>query len=401
MSFGGVRAIISGEVKAIDNLLAWSGGLPGNYPWRLRELRTSTPFLDFVMVAKHGLTVVPQKRQLVLIFGAASPSVSPLEQIVGDFAESPSAVATRIHQHVLHYSKQCLGSGDLERAGSYGRVLEAGAKATDDIPLRKEAASILLQVARGQLELGESSRAIQSFLHLRQSTFSELGDTQLVAEMSYYQGVAAQRLEAQGDMRFDPQFYFEFCIDTFPPGIESEILDEAKKCLAANFVHKAVDLDDTDRLNELGDQFDQQGNVDLAEQMYRKSATLGSRGGTLKLGMLLEKLERDDEAEVFYRQAADLGVVTGMNLLGMLLEKQARDDEAEEVLRTGAAHGSAFSVSLLGVLFEGQGKDAEAEDMYRKGADLGDETGSTLLNNLLKKRERDEAMKQYRARLRS
>ena len=285
MSFGGIKALVSGEVNAIDRLLNWSGRNTKGFPWQLREFRNTTPFLDFVQVGKYGLIVVPRKRRLILIFGASGPSSSPTELTVGDYKEEPSVVVNRIHTAVAQYSKQCLDSGDIERAGSYARVLDTAAEATGDVVLRQEAATILFRVGRKQLDSGELSRSIQTFLHLGQYTFKELGDPQREAEMYYYQGVAAQRLEAKGDTRFDTQFYFELSIKTFPPGIESEILDDAKKRLAEHLVQKASDLGDADRLNELGEQFEQQGQDELAEQMYRKTAELGSSVGIVGVGV--------------------------------------------------------------------------------------------------------------------
>lgn len=228
----GVAVSILGEVKAIGLLLRWSESTASNYPWQLLKFPNGTPFLQIRVSDPFGLIVIPRHKQRVLIFDDADPGSIPTEQVLGGYADDPPAVVGRINAMVEWFAKKCLDAGDLDRAVAYARTLDQCAKAVRNSELRLSAGDLIVEVGRQQIDNDQPRRAIQTLLYAGQQVYDQIGNSRRAAMTRYWQGRAAEALIESGESDMDPATYYELCIEKFPEGIESEMLDDAVERLS-------------------------------------------------------------------------------------------------------------------------------------------------------------------------
>jgi TPR repeat protein len=94
---------------------------------------------------------------------------------------------------------------------------------------------------------------------------------------------------------------------------------------AEDWYRKAADLGDSDAAFNLGNLLHEAGNLEEAEDWYRKAADLGDSDAAFNLGNLLHEAGNLEEAEDWYRKAADLGDSDAFRALGQI------DDTAEPI----------------------------------------------------------------------
>jgi tetratricopeptide (TPR) repeat protein len=80
----------------------------------------------------------------------------------------------------------------------------------------------------------------------------------------------------------------------------------------------------------------EQGEVDDAEQWYRKAAGAGDTDAMFNLATLLRKQGKERQAEQWFRKAADAGNTRAMANLGVLLAEQGEEDQALQWYRKAA-----------------------------------------------------------------
>lgn len=223
---------IFGEVKAIGFLLRWSESAAIDYPWHLLKFPNGTPFLQIRVSDPFGLIVIPRNKQRVLIFDDADQGSIPTEQLLGGYNDDPATVAGRIHATIEWFAKKCLAAGDLDRALAYARTLDQCAKATKEDVLRLRAGDMIVEVGREQIDKGQPRRAVQTLLYAGQQVYDQIGNSRRAAMTRYWQGRAVEALIESGESDMDPASYYELCIEKFPEGTESELLDHAKERLS-------------------------------------------------------------------------------------------------------------------------------------------------------------------------
>lgn len=136
-------------------------------------------------------------------------------------------------------------------------------------------------------------------------------------------------------------------------------LHDTEKALAAYVQAVALDPDNPDGWNQLGNLLSRKGTLAEAEDAYQRVLDLG-------------KQARNREA---------IAVASGN--LGMIYEVQGDLDRAEEFVRKslvlydelGSKEGMASDYGNLGVIYQARGDLEEAEDLYRKSLALNEEVG--------------------------
>jgi hypothetical protein len=223
---------IFGEAKAIGLLLKWSDAATINYPWQLLKFPNGTPFLQIRVSDPFGLIVIPRSKQRVLIFDDADQGSIPTEQLLGGYSDDPATVVDRIHATIEWFAKKCLAAGDLDRALAYARTLDHCAKATKDDELRLRTGDLIVQIGRQQIDKAQPRQAVQTLLYAGQQVYDQIGNTRRAAMTRYWQGRAVEALIDLGESDMDPTTYYELCIEQFPEGTESGLLDDAKERLS-------------------------------------------------------------------------------------------------------------------------------------------------------------------------
>jgi len=138
---------------------------------------------------------------------------------------------------------------------------------------------------------------------------------------------------------------------------------------------------------DLGRLLKANGDLDEAEEWYRRAAEAGSTTAMFNLGHLFEN-DRDDPigAETWYRRGAEAGNAMAMNGLGVCLNNQGDVGAAEAWYRRAAETGNIDAMKNLGILFDEAGDVSGSESWYRRAAEAGNRESMTYIGYLLKVR---------------
>jgi len=141
---------------------------------------------------------------------------------------------------------------------------------------------------------------------------------------------------------------------------------------------------DSNAMYELGNLLLEQGDIDGAEEWYRRAAATGNIGAMHNLGIVLGEKGELTEAEAWYRRAAQDGHASSMSNLGSVLKNRGDLDGAEEWYRKSALMGNAYAMSNLGLLLAEKGDLDGAKVWYLRSADMGNTGAMHNLGYLLK-----------------
>ncbi|MFJ6283555.1 tetratricopeptide repeat protein [Pseudarthrobacter oxydans] len=158
------------------------------------------------------------------------------------------------------------------------------------------------------------------------------------------------------------------------PGLAevADLVDKRKSSAEAEVLYQqSLNYAPAAPLAELGLRFKEQGRLDVAEELFRKSATRGSNLGATYLGILLAERGDVKEAETFFRSAASHRFPYGLRCLGVLLARLGRVSEAESAYRDAAGQGDVESMSNLGASLYSRGALRQAEPFLRKAVATG------------------------------
>ena len=177
-------------------------------------------------------------------------------------------------------------------------------------------------------------------------------------------------------------------------------LHDTDKALAAYREAVALDPDDPDGWNRLGQLLRRTGDLDGATEAYNRVLSLGNRTtdratiaiATGNLGILYTTRGELDRAEEMYRKSLEInealgrreGMASDYGNLGILYATRGEIDRAEEMFRKslelnealGRKEGMASDYGNLGNLYQTRGELDRAEEMYRKSLELFREIGA-------------------------
>jgi Flp pilus assembly protein TadD len=140
----------------------------------------------------------------------------------------------------------------------------------------------------------------------------------------------------------------------------------------------------TDAMCTWGNQCLEAGDLEGAEEWYRRAANRGNVGAMHNLGFVLGEMGDIDGAERWYRHAAADGHVSSMSNLGSVLKEQNDLIGAEAWYRKAAQAGNAYAMSNLGLLLAEKGDLQGAERWYLQAADMGNTGAMHNLGYMLK-----------------
>ena len=126
-----------------------------------------------------------------------------------------------------------------------------------------------------------------------------------------------------------------------------------------------------DELEDRADEAYEAGQLEVAEQLYRQAAALGSDYAMHSLGFIL--FDTDPvEAKRWYMEAAEAGNEYSMNNLGTIARDEGKFDEAETWYVKAAERGHVASFYLLGTMVREKGLQEQAKEWFLQGAEAGD-----------------------------
>ena len=150
---------------------------------------------------------------------------------------------------------------------------------------------------------------------------------------------------------------------------------------------EAAKRGDTHAMSRLAHLLRTRGDLDGAEEWYRRAAEAGDKGSMGNLGLLLQIKGDLGEAETWYRRGAEGGNITSIFNLAVLLKKEGDVVQAAEWYRRAADGGDSQAMHNLAILLGESGQLDEAKDWYRKAAEAGEVRAMLTLGNLLCKED--------------
>jgi len=119
-----------------------------------------------------------------------------------------------------------------------------------------------------------------------------------------------------------------------------------------------------------GVEAEERGDFDQAEDAYVEAMEHDDVVAAVRLGMLLERLDRLSKAEVAYRRADELGSAAGAARLGFLLEKRGEFSVAESAYRRAHERGSPSGSAHLADILQRRGDGPAASAAAERANDL-------------------------------
>src|ERR1700733_11569518 len=141
---------------------------------------------------------------------------------------------------------------------------------------------------------------------------------------------------------------------------------------------------EVDVMIEQGNLLLEHGDLDGAEDWYRRAAAGGHTGAMHNLGFVLGEKGDLDGAEDWFRLAAAGGHVSSLSNLGSGVQEKGDLEGAEAWYLQAARGGNAYAMSNLGLLLAERGDARDAAMWYRRAATMGNTGAMHNLGCLLK-----------------
>jgi tetratricopeptide (TPR) repeat protein len=138
---------------------------------------------------------------------------------------------------------------------------------------------------------------------------------------------------------------------------------------------------------DLGVLLEQRGDLEAAEEAYRRGDDRGDATAAFNLGGLLMERGDIEGAEEAFRRADERGHSGGASNLGVLLEKRGDLEGAEQAYRRADDRGEANAAFNLGGLLAERGDLEGAEEAFRRADERGDANAAFNLGVLLEQRD--------------
>src|ERR1700682_3909971 len=137
-------------------------------------------------------------------------------------------------------------------------------------------------------------------------------------------------------------------------------------------------------LNERAIELADRGELEAAEQIFRRAADAGSLASLFNLGRLLGLVGRPREAFEMFREGARRDDPIALLQYGNLLHDEMGDAPAAiEAYRRAIALGSIDAYVSMGAVFEAEGDSERARTAYEAAIGLGDRAANWQLAELL------------------
>jgi TPR repeat protein len=132
----------------------------------------------------------------------------------------------------------------------------------------------------------------------------------------------------------------------------------------------AAEAGDTEEMKHLSWHWERKGQIDKAQEVWRRAAEEGCAAAQNGLAEVLARDGDVSAAEQWWRSAADAGHAQAMRALAESLESRGLDRDAEHWWRRAVAAGEWYAAHRLTRLLKESGRAGEAAEIWRPRATL-------------------------------
>lgn len=171
---------------------------------------------------------------------------------------------------------------------------------------------------------------------------------------------------------------------------------------ADDWAKKAAVAGDPSALCNVAIQAHRNGQIDRAERLYTQAFAAGAPIA-INLGLLLQEKGELDLAEEWFKKSAEINrFPDGMFALAELMDVRGASEEADRWYREAAtADSTGRNATRFGIVLSKRNKIRQAEEWFRRGAKAGDPLAMANLIEVLERRGATREAQRWRRKLES